>query len=134
MTPGYFGANSLRHKEQFPTLVRTLPGFLEVALFIRKLFETLGIGFFYQLLLILLGYVQNGCRQKINLLYEYDQTNFDSMVKFREQLIHAVNFAFQEYNVVFDEFIEIEKSVHDDPAVFDYTLSKKVENIISGKK
>ena len=56
------------------------------------------------------------------------------MVKFREQLIHAVNFAFQEYNVVFDEFIEIEKSVHDDPAVFDYTLSKKVENIISGKK
>ena len=65
-------------------------------------------------------------------MYEYDRTTYDSMVKFREALIHAVNYAFEEYGIRIDDFVAIEMVF--DQQIFEYKLSKEVqERIKSGK-
>ena len=54
------------------------------------------------------------------------------MVKFREALIHAVNYAFEEYGIRIDDFVAIEMVF--DQQIFEYKLSKEVqERIKSGK-
>ena len=50
------------------------------------------------------------------------------MVKFREALIHAVNYAFEEYGIRIDDFVAIE--MVNDQQIFEYKLSKEVQKRI----